>query len=92
MVMFGLAVITTAVDGLDEMLTDGVTALKVGVTFSAGDGLKVDVKMLEDKLIELIEDKKKRQRLRYNARQMYLKKLTLEQMIERTVAVYHQLV
>ncbi|SCG93559.1 glycosyltransferase family 4 protein [uncultured Bacteroides sp.] len=92
MAMFGLAVITTAVDGLEEMFTDGVTALKVGVTFSSGDGLKVDVKMLEDKLIELIEDKKKRQRLRYNARQMYLKKLTLEQMIERTVAVYHQLV
>lgn len=91
MAMFGLAVITTAVDGLDEMFTDGVTALKVGVTFSSEDGLKADVKMLEDKLIELIEDKKKRQRVRYNARRMYLKKLTLEQMIERTVSIYRQL-
>ncbi len=92
MAMFGLAVITTAVDGLDEMFTDGVTALKVGVTFSAGDGLKVDVKMLEDKLIELIEDKKKRQRLGYNARRMYLEQLTLEQMTERTVSIYRQLI
>ena len=92
MSMFGLAVITTAVDGLDEMFTDGVTALKVGVTFSAEDGLKVDVKMLEDKLIELIEDKKKRHRLGYNARRMYLEKLTLEQMTERTVSIYRQLI
>ncbi|MEY8685303.1 glycosyltransferase family 4 protein [Bacteroides sp. AN502(2024)] len=91
MAMFGLAVVTTAVDGLDEMFTDGVTALKVGVTFSVEGGLKVDVKMLEDKLIELIDNKKKRQRLRNNARQMYLKKLTLEQMTERTVSIYRQL-
>ncbi|MBF0731875.1 glycosyltransferase, partial [Bacteroides acidifaciens] len=66
--------------------------LKVGVTFSAEDGLKVDVKMLEDKLIELIEDKKKRHRLGYNARRMYLEKLTLEQMTERTVSIYRQLI
>lgn len=92
MSMFGLAVITTAVDGLDEMFTDEITALKVGVSFSKGEGLKVDVKMLEDKIVELIEDKRKLQHLRYKARQMYLKKLTLTQMIERTVAVYHQLV
>lgn len=92
MAMFGLAVITTAVDGLDEMFTDGVTALKVGVSFSKEEGLKADVKMLEDKLVELIEDKKKRQKLRYNARQMYLKELTLEQMVERTVSIYRQLI
>ena len=92
MSMFGLAVITTAVDGLDEMFTDEITALKVGVSFSKGEGLRVDVKMLEDKIVELIEDKRKRQKLRYNARQMYLQELTLKQMIERTVAVYHQLV
>lgn len=92
MAMFGLAVITTAVDGLDEMFIDGVTALKVGVSFSKEEGLKADVKMLEDKLVELIEDKKKRQKLRYNARQMYLKELTLEQMVERTVAIYRQLI
>ncbi|MBF0836973.1 hypothetical protein IR167_18330, partial [Bacteroides acidifaciens] len=49
-------------------------------------------KMLEDKLIELIEDKKKRHRLGYNARQMYLEKLTLEQMTERTVSIYRQLI
>lgn len=92
MAMFGLAVITTAVDGLDEMFTDEETALKVTVSFSKDEGLKADVKMLEDKIIELIEDKKKRQRLRHKARQMYLQDLTLEQMIERTVAVYRQLI
>lgn len=92
MAMFGLAVITTAVDGLDEMFTDEVTALKVGVSFSKEEGLKANVKMLEDKIIELIEDKRKRQRLSYNARQMYLRELTLERMIERTVAIYHQFI
>lgn len=71
MSMFGLAVITTAVDGLDEMFTDEITALKVGVSFSKGEGLRVDVKMLEDKIVELIEDKRKRQKLRYNARQVF---------------------
>lgn len=92
MAMFGLAVITTAVDGLDEMFTDELTALKVGVTFSKEEGLKADVKMMEDKIIELVEDKKKLNRLRYNARQMYLKKLTLKQMIERTVSIYRELI
>lgn len=91
MAMFGLAVITTAVDGLDEMFEDNVTALKVGVSFSKEKGLVVDVKMLEDKLVELIEDKKKRQKIRYNARQMYLKELTLDRMVERTVSIYRQL-
>lgn len=92
MTMFGLAVITTAVDGLDEMFTDEVTALKIGVSFSKEEGLKANVKMLENKVVELIEDRKKRQRLSYNARQMYLRELTLERMIERTVAIYHQLI
>lgn len=92
MSMFGLAVITTAVDGLDEMFEDGVTALKVDVSFSVDTGLKVNVKSLENRIIELIEDRKKRQKLSCNVRRMYLQQLTLEQMTEQTVTVYRQLI
>lgn len=92
MAMFGLAIITTAVDGLDEMFLDGSTALKVNTSFSKEEGLKVDVKMLEDKIVELIEDKKKRLRLGHNARRAYLREMTLAQMIDRTVEIYRQLI
>lgn len=90
MAMFGLPIITTSVDGLDETFTDGIDALKVDVPFSKEKGLKVDVEGMADQIVELIENKEKRLTLGRNARNLYTTKLTLRCMMENTVAVYRQ--
>ncbi|NCB69401.1 MAG: glycosyltransferase family 1 protein [Bacteroidia bacterium] len=89
MCMFGLPVVTTAVDGLDELFTDEVNALKVNTKFSKVFGLSVDVEMMADKIIKLIKNKALRKKLSANARKLYESELTLEQMMERTVSVYN---
>lgn len=92
MSMFGLPIITTAVDGLDETFENEVNALKVDAIFSSIKGLKVDVPMLANRIIELIENKDKRFNLGRNARSLYENKLSLNMMMERTVSVYNKLI
>jgi glycosyltransferase involved in cell wall biosynthesis len=92
MAMFGLPIITTAVDGLDEMFTDGVNALKVNILFSKVFGLRVDTDMMADKIITLIENDELRRQLGKNARELYKERFNLEQMMQQTVDVYKQLV
>lgn len=88
MAMFGLPIVTTNVDGLDETFTNENTALKVNTKFSKVKGLTVDVAMLADKIIDLIENKEKRIRIGKNARKLYKKKLSLNEMLDKTVEVY----
>lgn len=88
MAMFGLPVITTAVDGLDEMFTDNLNALKVGICFSTIRGLSVNTQQMSEKIIALIEDRSLRIQLGQNARQLYENKFTLERMIKQTAKVY----
>jgi glycosyltransferase involved in cell wall biosynthesis len=92
MAMFGLPIITTAVDGLDEMFTDGVNALKVNTKFSKVFGLSVDTDMLADKIIQLIENDELRRQLGVNARQQYKDRFSLDKMMRQTVEIYKQLV
>ncbi|KAF5040915.1 D-inositol-3-phosphate glycosyltransferase [anaerobic digester metagenome] len=88
MAMFGLPVITTAVDGLDEIFTDNVNALKVNTLFSKARGLTVDTVQLAAKIIFLIENKKIREQLSLNVRRLYETELTLDRMMKQTVEVY----
>jgi glycosyltransferase involved in cell wall biosynthesis len=92
MAMFGLPVITTAVDGLDEMFTDGIDALKVNTTFSKIFGLRVDIQMYADKIISLIQDEDLRIRLGKNARILYEEKMSLTRMIDQTKSVYQKII
>ncbi|MDD4697842.1 MAG: glycosyltransferase family 4 protein [Fermentimonas sp.] len=92
MAMFGLPIVTTAVDGLDEIFTDEVNALKVNTTFSSIFGLSVDVEMMAMKIIRLIDDESLRNRLSQNVRKLYEQELNLEQMIKKTVSVYKSLI
>lgn len=92
MAMFGLPVITTAVDGLDEMFRDGVNALKVNTKFSLVKGLSVDVDTLATRMKVLIENTTIREKLRRNVRKLYCEQLTAEIMINRTVSFYKQLI
>lgn len=91
MAMFGLPIVTTAVDGLDEMFTDGVNALKVNTVFSPVFGLSVDVEEMVRQIIRLINDNKLRDSLSRNVRKLYEEKLNLELMINRTVDVYERI-
>lgn len=92
MAMFGLPVITTAVDGLDEIFTDNVNALKVGTIFSEKRGLSVNVDMMADKIIMLIENSKLRKELSKNVRELYKNELTLQHMMNKTVSVYQKMI
>ena len=92
MAMFGLPVITTAVDGLDEIFTDNLNALKVNTRFSNVTGLSVDVDMMAEKIIALIQDKELRTILSKKVRVLYKQELTLERMMQQTVSVYQKLI
>lgn len=91
MAMHGLAIITTAVDGLNEMFNHEENALKTDTTFNLDEGLKVNLEMLENQLIELIENVSKRHYLQKQSRNLYLEKMTAKLMINETISVYEQL-
>ena len=90
--MFGLPIITTAVDGLDEIFTDELNALKVNTIFSPVFGLSVDVEQMANQLIRLIADGDLRIKLSENARKLYEQELNLDLMMDRTVEVYRELI
>lgn len=90
MAMFGLPIITTAVDGLDETFTNELNALKVNTLFSEKEGLIVDVEKMTVIMIELICNKKKRLQLGRNARKLFKNKLTLSVMTNSTLSLYNK--
>jgi len=92
MALFGLPIITTAVDGLDEMFIDGVSALKVRTLFHRYIGLRVDEDQLVQTLIRLSENSSLRASLSIGARKRYLSKFTLPRMIEETCKVYEEVI
>ena len=91
MAMFGLPLITTAVDGLDELFTDNVNALKIYPSFSPVFGLRIDAGLMAKKIELLIENVGLRKKLSRNVRMLYENELTLCLMIERTINVYEQI-
>jgi glycosyltransferase involved in cell wall biosynthesis len=92
MAMFGLPVVTTAADGLDEIYTDNINALKVNILFSKIFGLRVNTNMMAEKIIELVENVNLRKRLSENARKLYKEKFSLNKMMEETVTIYKNVV
>lgn len=88
--MFGLPIVTTAVDGLDELFTDNANALKAGTLFSNTTGLSVNVEQMAEKIIRLIEHKELRMKLSKNVRCMYEKELSLQHMMQQIISVYQK--
>ncbi|MDO5572261.1 MAG: glycosyltransferase family 4 protein [Bacteroidales bacterium] len=88
MAMFSLPIVTTAVDGLDEIFTDNINALKVNTKFSEVFGLTVDTDMMAEQIIKLIESHELRTNLGKNARRLYENELNIDLMRERTVELY----
>lgn len=88
MAMFGLPIVSTAVDGLDEIFTHEINALKVNTTFSSVFGLSVDTEMMAQQIIRLIKDSELRNKLSLNVRKLYENELNIDLMLQRTVQVY----
>lgn len=80
MAMMGLPIITTAIDGLDEMFTDSVDALKIPVSYSRVKGLVPDIDYMAECIVRLSRDKNLREQIGTGARTLYQEKYTLERM------------
>lgn len=92
MAMMGLPIITTAVDGLDEIFTHNVNALKVELPFSRVRGLTVNFEQMAQYLIELSESMELRLSLGTAARKLYLEKYQLDTMRNKTIDLYNSVI
>lgn len=88
MMMHGLPIVSTTVDGLGEMFTHNENALTVSLI---EDGTQVDVEQMTLHFIRLLNDYTLRERLGKGARGRYLQQFRLEQMQEQTLAIYKHL-
>lgn len=88
MAMFGLPMIVTDVDGLGEIFTDGVNALKVPCLFDRLEGLRPDVTILAKQVMSLIDCHDLRVKLGHEVRKLYIERFSLEQMVKDTVEIY----
>ena len=91
MMMAGLPVITTDVDGLDELFINGYNGIKIPVNFNAEHGLQVDVIKMSEAIIQLGRNAKLRKQMGRNARKQYLKRHSLKQMIGSMKEIYTSL-
>ena len=91
MAMFGIPLVSTAVDGLDEMFVQDETALKVATRYSKAYGLTVDVDNLEFQMKRMMDDEQLRIRLSKNIRKSYLENFGLEDMVDKTVEEYNHI-
>ena len=90
MMMHSLPIITTAVDGLNEMFENEKSALKVSTRFSPVLGLSVDTEEMARQIIRLIESSELRVKLSEGSRKRYKEKFTLEKMLTDTIRIYNQ--
>ena len=80
MMMFGLPIISTDVDGLSELFIDNVDALIVPTHFHPQGGLQVDFVKMSDSILSLIENPALRKRIGQNARHTYKNNYTAKKM------------
>lgn len=88
MCMFGMPIVTTAIDGLDEMFTHQVDALKVPVSFDRLSGLKVDTGRMQAEIVELLTSAEKREKLSKGARRLYKRRFTSTGMTRQIIQIY----
>lgn len=89
MMMFGLPVISTAVDALEEMFVFGRNALKVPTVFSEVTGLSVDIQCMANQIITLVKAPSLRRKMGQNSYKRYCQLFTLDKMISETLTIYH---
>ena len=76
-----IAIITTPVGGIRDILEDGKNGVIVNVN---------DASMLADKILELLDDPKKRSTLGRNARELIVSKFTTEKELQANLEVYRK--
>ncbi len=91
MMMSGLPVITTDVDGLGEIFNHGVNGMKVPVSYIPGIGLQVDVLQMGEYIMELGKNPEQRKLLGENARRHYLLRYTQIDMMTEIKNIYSTL-
>ena len=91
MMMFGLPVVCTDVDGLRELFQQGVNALKVPLLTPSHGRQKVDSDAISEAIHTILRQPSLREQLSNGARKAYLKHFTEEQMIQSIEQIYSQL-
>ena len=89
MMMFGLPIITTDVDGLGELFEHRKNALTVPTQFHPTRGLSIDTVQMADSIIALIEDESLREKIGRNARKSFLFRHTKEKMVSKLKHIYN---
>lgn len=92
MMMHGLPIVTTDVDGLHEMFDDHINALKIPVSFSLTRGLEVDTNRLAEAMYEIMTNSKLRKLISKGARNNFKQKFSASRMLEETIKVYETIV
>lgn len=91
MMMFGIPIISTNVDGLGEIFKNNETALIVNTSFRPIYGISVNTLEMIESIIALIENKHLRQKLGHNAYKMYKVHYTQQQMVKRVKTIYDKI-
>lgn len=91
MLMHGMPVISTMIDGLGEIFEDGKSGLKVNTVFSPVLGLSVDVRQMARQISRLSSDGQLRESLRKEGRLRYENVFTLQKMMKDLVDLYNEM-
>ena len=91
MMKHGLPIVTTAADGLNEMFTDHVDALKVKVQYSPVRGLYVKPEDLAAAIQFMILHPHKRTQMGRMARRTFESRFTADRMARETIETYQTL-
>lgn len=92
MMMFGVPLVVSDVDGLSEIFTHGVNALKIPMLFDRKAGLRPDGNRFADEIILLLRDSELRQYLGREARRLYGEKFGSSRMGRETVEIYREMI
>lgn len=90
MMKYGLPIVTTAADGLNEMFTDRVNALKVKVRYSSVHGLYVKPEDLAAAIQFMMMHPHERIKMGHMARRTFENRFTADRMLKETVRTYQQ--
>lgn len=88
MCRYGLPIVTTAVDGLDEMFEHERNALKVPVHFDPIDGLNADEQEMSNSIERIINSPEVQRTLSKGAQRRFQTEFALSTMIDHTIKVY----
>lgn len=88
MCRYGLPIVTTAIDGLDEMFEHECSALKVPVRFDPIDGLNTDEQAMADSIERIINSAELQKTLSKGAQRRFQTEFALSNMIDCTIKMY----